>query len=244
MITTETKSIIDEIFNLIESIIDKCVIEEKKPKFSFYKYFVSSNIDKKTIEFIKENNFISKEKRNAELAYEKSDSYLEEAYGNFSRPHLRLYIELLEEIIYDIEKYHQEKSTIRRIRRNRKINITKIVKNLNYNKEQIIIGNTTYKSVEPSEIISKKQICLFNTKTKELTFYCGDYLNVKGSTIINFNPDKSWSKTVRNPEKILENVMKCTSSTTSSLKNLINTKEKIPTGRVNINHIIVKVFAS
>lgn len=244
MITNETQSMIDEIFNLIESIIDKCVIEEKKPKFSFYKYFVSSDIDKKTIEFIKENNSISTEKRNAELAYEKSDSYLEEAYGNFSRPHLRLYIELLEEIIYDIEKYHQEKTAIRRNIRKRKIDTSKIVKNLHYNKEEITLGNNTYKSVDPSQIISKKQICLFNTKTKELTFYYGDYLNVKGSSIINFNPDKSWSKTLRNPEQILENVMKCTSSTISSLKNLINTKEKIPTGRVNINHIIIKVFAA
>lgn len=231
-----------EIFYLIESIVDKCVIEGKKPKFSFYKHFIASNVDKKTIQIVKEKNYIAREKKDAELAYEKSDPFLVEAYSNFSRPHLRQYIELLEDIIHDVEQYYQDKCVVRRTRKKRKIDPTKAVKNLKYNKEEITVGKTVYKSVEPTELIGAKQVCLYNSKTRELTLYYGNYLKVKGSTIIDFDPEKSWTKTLRKPEEILETAMNCTRTSTTSLRNIINAKEKKPTGRVNMHHTIIKIF--
>ena len=241
-ITTKRDTEVIEIFNLIESIVDKCVIEGKKPKFSFYKHFLASNIDKKTIQIVKENDFIAKEKKDAELAYEKSDPFLVEAYGNFSRQHLRQYIELLEEIIHDVEKYHQDKTTIRRTTRRRKIDPAKAVKNLRYNNDSITVGDTSYQSDDAVKIVGAKQVCLYNSKTRELTLYCGNYLKVKGSTIIDFDVDKSWTKTLRKPEEMLETAMNCTRTSTTSLKNIINAKEKKPTGRVNLHHTIIKIF--
>jgi hypothetical protein len=242
-LTDKRENIVHETNYLIDTIIDKCVVEKKKPKFSFYKHFISSGFDKKTIEQVKEyNKKIAEEKEIAQLAYEKSDPFLVEAYSNFSRPHLRQYIELLEEIIHDVEKYHQEKSAARRSSRRKKIDPNKMVKNVKYNTEPVLVGSTSYTSLSPVEIVGCKQVCLYNTKTRELTLYVGDYLKIKGSTIIDFNTDKSWTKTLRKPEEILETAMNCTRNSTKNLCNLINSKEKKPTGRINSNHIIVKVF--
>lgn len=242
-LTADRDTVVTETNYLIETIIDKCVVEKKKPKFDFYKHFMSSGLDKKTIAKIKENNkLIISEKEDAQLAYEKSDPFLVEAYSNFSRPHLRQYIELLEEIIHDVEKYHQDKSTIRRTRKNKKVDPNKLVKGVRYNKEIITVGSTQYTSLEPRVIIGAKQVCLYNTKTREFTLYVGDYLKVKGSTIIDFNIEKSWTKTLRKPEEILETAMNCTRNSTKNLNNLIRSKERKPNGRINVNHIIVKVF--
>lgn len=242
-LTNNRENIVGETSYLIDTIIDKCVIEKKKPKFSFYKHFISNGFDKKTIQLVKEyNKKIVEEKEDAQLAYEKSDPFLVEAYSNFSRPHLRQYIELLEEIIHDVEKYYQEKSSNRRSTKRRKIDPTKMVKNVRYNKEPVMVGSTEYTSLEPISIVGAKQVCLYNTRTRELTIYVGDYLKIKGSTIIDFNVEKSWTKTLRKPEEILETAMNCTRNSTKNLNNLINAKEKKPTGRINSNHIIVKVF--
>lgn len=232
--------VVSENIGIINELIDKLIVEGKKPKFNLYKHLVSQQLDKKAITQIKEYPFFVEDKREAEIALDGSDEELVEAYSTFSRPKLRLYVEYLESIIDDINQYHSERISVRKTRR-RKIDPAKIVKNLKFLSEADVEG-TIYKSVEPEKIVGSKQLIVYNAKTRELTVYYGESISVKGTTLINYDKTRSWSKTLRKPSEVLNDVISSTKDFTNVLRRELSTKEKNPSGRINPNHILLKCF--
>lgn len=232
--------LVTENISVINELIDKLITENKKPKFNLYKHFVSQQLDKKTILQIKNYEHFIQDKREAESAYDGSDEFLVEAYSTFSRPKLRIYIEYLEEIIDDINKYHAEKVAARKTRR-RKIDPAKLVKNLKY-REVVDIATDRYISFNPVDIINSKQLVVYNTKTREIAVYYGESLSVRNSSIINYDKNRSWSKTLRKPAEVLDSIISSTREFTNNLRKELTTKEKLPSGRISEYHILLKCF--
>jgi len=115
-------------------------------------------------------------------------------------------------------------------------------KAINYKKEDTELG---LKSVNPAEIVGASQVWVYNTKYKRLAAYRSDSalgIQVKGSTLQNYDPDMSEQKSIRRPEIIVNRVL--TSSKVQLRKFLsdIETKEFELTGRINDECIIVRVI--
>lgn len=109
--------------------------------------------------------------------------------------------------------------------------------------------DTTYNivSLPAEEIIGAKTLLTFNTKNRRLGYYVAvgeEGLSVKGSTILNYDNDKSFSKIVRNPERDLQafrnakNDRRIEVLITENIKGVSHTL----TGRLNSETVILKVF--
>jgi hypothetical protein len=98
-------------------------------------------------------------------------------------------------------------------------------------------------SINPEKIVGAKTLLLFNTKTRALQYYVSDNpngLTVKGSTLKDYDPDKSYSKTVRKPEEVLPKLT--TIKKAEKIVSEIKAVEKKLTGRVNKDTIILKAW--
>lgn len=99
------------------------------------------------------------------------------------------------------------------------------------------------KSVEPHKIVGAVALWVFNVKTRKLGIYQAlknDYLAVKGSTVLNFNPDSSVQKTIRKPKEFLS-LIKLDGVIDLITFNSVKAVETPMTGRINKDTILLKV---
>ena len=119
---------------------------------------------------------------------------------------------------------------------------SKLVAKLNYkqaDKEFKLV------SVAPEKIIGATQIWVFNTKNRRLGVYNANDragLSVKGSTLLDFNDKTSIQKTIRKPEKVLARVASGGKIVLRKIMGEIKAKEKVLTGRLNCDTIILKII--
>jgi hypothetical protein len=147
---------------------------------------------------------------------------------------IKRYSEVVEQI-----KAQEVVTKITRTRRKKTVTTDKQVARLNYQKDTAEYGGLV--SVNPEKLIGSKQAMLFNTKYRTLQLYVSeDGLGVKGSTLQNFDPEKSYAKKIRVPEAFLPQL----TAAMKSVKLLDNVKAKPSklTGRVNKDTIILKVW--
>ena len=234
------KQMVSEIDGFVQSQIDNFIATRQKPKFSFYRYLSSENIDKKTIEEFNNTTSLADIYEEVRAAYNREDPYLMEAYGNFKKSQLREFTELLNSFLEDATKYSQEKNVIR-IRKKRIVSPEKQVAKLKYS-EFCEVNGKKYTSIEPKELINKRVAYIYDYKQNKLTVYHSTGFYVKGSTIISFDEEKSWSKKIRGANKILDHILHSSSIGLNNLCEIINTTKYQPTGRISQNCIILKVL--
>ena len=138
----------------------------------------------------------------------------------------------------------------RKPRKKKPISKDKLVSKLQYSKE-----DTKYnlKSIDPKDIITAEQLWVFNTKTRKLGIYVasvldprglnreGTGLNVKGTSVQGFDPEKSVQKTLRKPEEQLSEFMKYGPVKSKTFFSEIKSMEIALTGRINPDTILLKV---
>jgi len=87
----------------------------------------------------------------------------------------------------------QSENRPQKIRKKRKINPDKLVSKIKYSKEF-----DKFKSIDPKKAIGCKRLVLFDTKKYRLYYYVAKEgtagLSFKRSSVINFDPSKSWKK--------------------------------------------------
>lgn len=231
---------VNEICAFVDTLIDEFSLHKKKPKVSFIKYLQSENIDRKTInEFIDNSNFIHYQIDELETALSGEDTQIKESYSHYRKPELREFKDMLLQIISDSNKYKDSKKIVRK---KRKVSAEKLVQNVKLYSEPYQIGDASFTSLDPIAIVNSRFLFLYNTKTRELAYYVGESLSVKGMTITNFDAEKSWIKVLRKPEDILTKVLSCTKMSIENISSLVTTKPKVATGRMNKNQILIKVI--
>jgi hypothetical protein len=234
------KQIVHEIEYFVQSQIDNFIKYRQKPKFSFYRYLSSENVDKKTIEQFNSITSLQEVYEEVKSAYTREDPYLVEAYGNFKKSQLREFTEFLSSFIEDSVKYSQEKN-IKRIRKKRIVAPEKQVTKVKYAISCEVKG-VEYKSISPKELIGKRVAYIYDSKQNKISVYYSTGFSAKGTSIINFDPDKSWSKKIRNTNEILNHILNSSQLGLKTLPEIIKTNQYPATGRLNENCIILKVF--
>ena len=98
-------------------------------------------------------------------------------------------------------------------------------------------------SINPEKIIGAMELWVYNTKKNRLGVYYAENsvrgLNVKGSTILNYDSNISIQKKARKPDEVLKTLTKRTLN--KNFKQL-TTKDKEVTGRINAQTILLGVF--
>lgn len=174
--------------------------------------------------------------------YESTDDQIKEGYSNIGKRKITQLLKLISTWSEDLDRYTLFKKA------NRKIRIKKAkppgiqVAKLKFKKED---ADLKIKSVFPTEIIGSSQVWVYNTKYKKLAVYRTEAtsgIEVKGSSLQNYDPDLSEQKTLRKP---LETIKEVLSAGKIQLRRIIpelTTKETPVNGRINDECIILRVI--
>jgi hypothetical protein len=148
------------------------------------------------------------------------------------------YVTLLNNIIRHLD---QSKPVVRKtIRKKRPVPAEKIISNLKFLKE-----NELARSIDPKKIIVSTILWVYNVSSRRLSKYVaekGAALSVKGTTIINYDPSLSYSKTVRKPGEIIPLLTKGSKARIQSIFKKLTTKQVSVRGRLNDQTILLRVF--
>lgn len=219
----------------IDSAIDTFIKTKQKVKLNLDNILSENKVPKKYCDDIV--NEYSSQISEIEYILSNNDKELKESYSNFSKPELRELLGLYNGFIKDINSYKKINKTVKK----RKIKPEKVVSKLKYQKE---CNELNIKSIDPKKILAAKTLIVYNTKYKILQVYTskdGETLWVKGTTLQNFDENKSYGKTIRHPECDVAG-KKFTQKSIEKLLSLVKTKEQKNTGRINENCVIMEYF--
>lgn len=176
------------------------------------------------------------------FVYETDDPDYKEGYSNIGKRKLTGMISLLGQWVEDLNKYAQFKKA------NRKPRIKKVkppsvqAAKVKYKKEDTELG---VKSIHPSEIVGAEQVWIYNTKYKRLAAYRCDSsqgIQIKGTTLQNYDPDMSDHKSLRKPKEVLKSVLSAGKIQLRRIFEDLTTKDMPLNGRINEECIIVRVI--
>jgi len=167
---------------------------------------------------------------------------LVEGYRAYTKPQLKTLLEALEAIMSATNMFLQQAKVNRKPRAKKSPSKEKLVSKLKFKTH-----DDRYKlvSIKPEEAAAALELWVFNTKTRKLGVYVASdtaALSVKGTTIINFNEDKSIAKTLRKPEEQLKDANKLPKTKMRNLFNDVNSIETKMNGRINADVILLKAY--
>lgn len=230
------KEKVSDLIAEIEEIVDN---RETNPTFSLYDWLKGKEIPAAYAPAIVQRYVAWL----AELleAIEGNDKQLKEAYSNRSKKQIEAGIMFFNMLIEDAERYGTNTKKVRAPRKPRAISVEKKLKNLKYQKE-----DNTFKlaSVNPEKLIGCQELWAFNTKYKILTVLRAidrGGLQVKGTSIINYDEKNSFSKrTGRKPEIYLDKVLNSGKVALRKLMDELKTDVSLAY-RINENTILLKI---
>jgi hypothetical protein len=176
-----------------------------------------------------------------ELASGKADEQLREGYSHLSKKQVKSLIAFYQEIASACDMLAQEAKVNRAPRAKKSVPAEKIVAKLKYMKTNEPLKLV---SVNPTDIIGAGELWVYNTKNRKLGKYVAkefNTLNVKGTTITNFDEFKSVCKTLRKPEEKLKEFKAAGKVQLRKFLDDINATDTKMNGRINEETILLKV---
>ena len=176
-----------------------------------------------------------------ELASGKADEQLKEGYSHRSKKQVRNMIAFYQEIAMACDMLAQEAKVNRAPRKTKAVSKDKLVAKLKFMKTNEPLKLV---SINPVDIIGAGELWIFNTKTRKLGRYVAsefNTLNVKGTTITNFDEFKSVQKTIRKPEEKLKEFKAAGKIALRKFMDEINATDTKMNGRINEETILLKV---
>ena len=233
------KEKVKEYLGELEGVLDD-IIKNTDSSFNLYNDLKLKNIPKQYCEDI--IAWADKKTKEYIEAYNSTDSEVKEGYSNLGKRKLSKLINLLNEFDEDISKYTEFKKANRKPRVRKAKPASQQVQKLKYLKEFPELKLT---SISPTEIVGASQVWIYNTKYKKLAVYRSDSalgIQVKGTTLQNYDPELCEQKTVRKPELFLKQVLEASKVKLRKIMDELSTKESDANGRINEECIILKVI--
>ena len=228
-----------EIIGEIEGAFDEFILSGYKKSFSPYALMQNRA---KAVHANKIMEFYKRKRQEYGYVLIASEKDIIEGYSNFKKTHLKKLVTLCDQIINDCIRISGEVRKTRKPRKRQVKSADQLVTKLNYCKED---NNYKLQSIAPKEIIRASQLWIFNTKNRKLGVYHAqdsEGLSVKGSTITNFDEEKSVMKTLRKPDEIIPTVYKSGKVALRKLLEDIRSVEMSLTGRINKDIILLRVI--
>lgn len=217
-----------------ELALDKWSVT-KSSKYSLYKRLIITKLPRKrAIDIAEHYEPLREELR--ELVEDRTED-LVEAYGHLKVPERKKLLEFVTSLVEDSKSYavSQKKSRVKP-----KVSNNKIVSRLKFKQTDL---DYKLNSIDPLVIPDSELLLVFNTKTRHLFIYQakeGAKLSVKGTTLQNYDEEKSFKKTIRKPEDTLKSVTSGTKLRAVKAFEQIKTKPSGVTGRINGDCILLR----
>ena len=176
-----------------------------------------------------------------ELASGNADEQLREGYSHRTKKQIKNLIAFYQEIMMACDMLAQEAKVNRAPRKTKAVPKEKLVAKLKYMKTNEPLKLV---SINPTDIIGCGELWVFNTKTRKLGKYVAsefNTLNVKGTTITNFDEFKSVCKTLRKPEEKLKEFKAAGKVQLRKFLDDINATDTKMNGRINEETILLRV---
>ena len=176
-----------------------------------------------------------------ELASGDADEQLREAYSYCSKKQIRKLIDFYNEVNSACTMLMQESKVNRKPRAKKVVSADKVVAKLKYKKTDEPLKLV---SINPADIISSKELWVYNTKTRKLGKYvAADFseLSVKGTSIIGFNETFSVQKTLRKPVDQLKDFKAAGKVVLRKFLEDIKATDTKMNGRINEETVLLKV---
>lgn len=220
----------------IEGEIDRA-ITEKVFDFSVKDYLVANQVSAVAAKKIGPMF----EKRIAEVAeaLQGKCPQLAEGYSYFKKTELKKYYAWLQQIVKDCDQQVVSAKVARKPRvvkvKPPSVVAAKIKPMREYPELEL-------SSVDPAKIIGATELWVYIPKTRKLAvFYGNELLDVKGTAILNYNVEKSVSKTIRKPEEFFKKLSSTGKRAMANAWKEIKTTESKPRNRINGDMVLLAV---
>ena len=174
-------------------------------------------------------------------AYNKTCDQAVEAYSHITKGNKKKMLDFMDKIFEDIERMRtNSKATRTKIKRPKASD--KQVEKLKYMTENV---DAKLISINPVLIPGKHKLYIYNCKNKKLQEYtttATSGFEIGGTSIKNFDKESSKQATLRKPEDILPMILGKTEKQIEKVWNTLTTKIDNPTGRINADCILMRVF--
>lgn len=175
---------------------------------------------------------------------------LREGYDTYSKPQLKKYYSALLRIKEETQAFSNTQKAARKTRKVKPKQIEDAVSKLKFLRNDTK-NNLT--SIKPEHIIGAETLWIYNTKTRKLgCFYAqtldpkglkrpGTGLDVKGSAITGFDPERSIQKTLRKPADVLRKFNATKTAKLEGFLDEVTTIESRMNGRINEFVVLLRV---
>ena len=224
-------------FGAIEEKIDQFITAGCTGPFLLKLWLAEQSI--KAVYAKKIASFFVRNRDEVKTAIQKTDAYITESYRNFTAAQLKGLHAVYENIVADAEAWTDAKVSERKPSAKRAKPASSLVKRLQY---QTAFAELKLTSVNPEKIVGAGHVWTYDTKTRRLTWFHAkdaDGLTVKGTTLLNFDPALSGTKTLRKPALTIPAILGTQRSAEKAFESL-KVKAVVPNGRVNGRTILVK----
>lgn len=222
----------------IEGFYDQ-VIRNEKSDFKCYDFLTANKVPQAQLG--KYERVFQYHKDELELARSKSDPQLTEAYSHYRAADFRRLIAFWETCLSDLEQYRDVKKATKKARVKKAPNKEKQVAKLKFCKE---FKPLKLVSVSPVSILGSRELWVYNTKTRKLGKYVAEEykdLQIKGTTILNYDESASVQKTLRKPEEQLKEFARAGKIALRKFLQDIKSVEVKMNGRINEDIVLLKV---
>lgn len=235
-IAAKTKQYIGE----LEGVVDDYGHTMTANKFKAYDWFIKNEV--KPIHAAKIADWFRGKAAEILDAIEGSDKEYKDAYLRIGKDKIKNILAVMTNIVSDAERLSGNVSKTRKPRKKKPVSFDKMVAKLQYKPKD---DKFKIQSINPVNVIGANQIWVFNVKNRKLGVYSAldsVGLLVKGNKIENYSVNESFSKTLRQPEKVLNTVLDGGKIALRKLMDSINSKPSPMNGKIGKDTVILRAL--
>jgi hypothetical protein len=226
----------DEYIGELEGMLDEHGVGLKA--FNAYDWFIRNDVKpmhaSKIIEYF--------EYRSAQFVKEVESKDTREGYAVLGKDKIKSILAVMASIITDAKRLSQNVNKSRKPRKKKAVNFQKLAAKVLYKEKDV---DLKIQSIDPVNIIGASQLWAFNVKTKRLAVYNAQDeagLFLKGTRVIGYSTGTSFAKTLRKPEKVLNNVLNGGKLVLRKLMDEVNGKSFPLNGKINRDTILLRAL--
>jgi hypothetical protein len=227
-----------EIIGELEGIFDDIATGVKNPT-KLYDFLVANNVVQSQLG--KYEDLYRTRRAELELAQSKTDAQLTEGYKHLKSADFKRITGWIDDLLAAVEQYRGVKKATKKARVKKAPSKEKVISKLRYCKTDAVLKLV---SINPADIVGASELWVYNTKSRKLGKYvAGAYqtLTVKGTSLVNFDTDKSVCKTLRKPDEKLKEFAKAGKIQLRKFLDDIKATESKMNGRMNADIVLLKV---
>ena len=177
-----------------------------------------------------------------EGAYKKTDPQLVEGYSHIDRSEIARRIKELNHMLVDLDRVKSASKAVRKPSIKKPKSIDKQIAKVQYKKED---AEFKIVSLSPAQIIGRRRLYAFNTKTRALIEYFTYDVNgfeISGTSIKNFDKENSRTVKLRKPEQFIPIIHAKSPKQIDAEWDKLTTKTSVPNGRLNSDTVLLRVL--